>query len=84
MRGRAVLVTGGNSGLGFAAASALAAAGATVHLVCRNAQRGSAARDSIISSSSNDEYVPPCSVVVAVAALRFSPPSTPQCPPPCR
>lgn len=44
MEGRSVVVTGANSGIGFETARALAALGATVHLVCRNEARGEAAR----------------------------------------
>jgi hypothetical protein len=39
-KGKTVIVTGANAGLGFAAASALAAAGASVLMVCRSAERG--------------------------------------------
>lgn len=42
--GRVALVTGANSGLGFATASALAARGATVLLGCRDPRRGDDAR----------------------------------------
>jgi NAD(P)-dependent dehydrogenase (short-subunit alcohol dehydrogenase family) len=41
--GRSFLVTGANSGLGAATASALAAGGATVTLACRNTAKGQAA-----------------------------------------
>ena len=40
MRGRAVLVTGGTSGIGAAAAAAFTAAGARVMIVARGAERG--------------------------------------------
>ena len=40
---RCYLVTGANSGLGFATAEALVDRGATVHLACRNPERGAAA-----------------------------------------
>jgi dehydrogenase/reductase SDR family member 12 len=42
--GQTALITGANSGLGFAAARALATLGAKVVLLCRDARRGEAAR----------------------------------------
>jgi NAD(P)-dependent dehydrogenase (short-subunit alcohol dehydrogenase family) len=47
MVGKNALVTGANSGLGFASARALAELGATVIMVCRNERRGGTARDEI-------------------------------------
>ena len=49
LRGRTVLVTGSNSGLGKAAAISLARLGATVHLVVRNEDKGRAAMTEIRS-----------------------------------
>lgn len=47
MSGRSFLVTGANSGLGFAAAEALAARGGEVHMLCRSRERGERARDAL-------------------------------------
>jgi NAD(P)-dependent dehydrogenase (short-subunit alcohol dehydrogenase family) len=47
LAGKVVLVTGANSGLGFEAAKALAALGATVVLACRDAGRGAEALERI-------------------------------------
>jgi retinol dehydrogenase-14 len=47
MKDKIVLVTGANSGVGFAAARKLAELGATVALVCRDEGRGIAARNEI-------------------------------------
>lgn len=44
LRGKTVLITGANAGLGRAAAHALHALGATIILACRDAGRGEAAR----------------------------------------
>ena len=43
LQARVFIVTGGNAGLGYAAAKALACAGATVIIACRSAERGAAA-----------------------------------------
>jgi NAD(P)-dependent dehydrogenase (short-subunit alcohol dehydrogenase family) len=45
--GRTAVITGGNSGLGFAAAEALVAAGATVVIACRDAAKANAAAERI-------------------------------------
>ncbi|MBN1649194.1 MAG: SDR family oxidoreductase [Spirochaetales bacterium] len=47
MKGKTVIVTGANSGLGKATAAALAAQGATVIIACRSAERGEQARQEI-------------------------------------
>ena len=48
MRGRDVMVTGANAGLGLAVSEALLRRGATVHMVCRNRERGTAARAALL------------------------------------
>lgn len=51
--GRVCLVTGANSGIGRAAATALAARGAEVWLLCRDRARGEEAMDSIRTATAN-------------------------------
>ena len=53
LSGKTMIVTGANAGLGRVTAEALAKRGATVHLVCRNQERGLAARDEIVAVSKN-------------------------------
>ena len=52
--GRVALVTGANSGIGYEVALQLAARGATLVLLCRDAERGEAARARISEQTSND------------------------------
>jgi NAD(P)-dependent dehydrogenase (short-subunit alcohol dehydrogenase family) len=47
LTGRRMVVTGANSGLGLATSRALASRGARVVMVCRNPERGEAARDAL-------------------------------------
>ncbi|XP_072033637.1 dehydrogenase/reductase SDR family member 12-like [Amphiura filiformis] len=53
MSSQAFMITGANSGIGKAAAVALAKKGGTVHMVCRNTERGEAAKQEIIDDSGN-------------------------------
>lgn len=54
LAGRVFVVTGANAGLGLAATRALAARGAAVHMVCRSAERGAAARDTLATELGTD------------------------------
>lgn len=54
MKGKICMVTGANSGIGFAAAKGLAIKGADVVMVCRNRERGEEARREMIRQTGND------------------------------
>lgn len=51
--GKNCIVTGANSGIGFAAAEALASRGANVYMVCRNKEKGEKALSEIKSKTGN-------------------------------
>jgi NAD(P)-dependent dehydrogenase (short-subunit alcohol dehydrogenase family) len=51
LTGKAAIVTGGSKGLGFSMAAGLASAGASVMIVCRNAEEGIVAAEML-----RDEY----------------------------
>lgn len=55
MKGKVCVVTGANAGIGRETALGLAKMGATVVMVCRDAERGAAARKEISRLSSNDQ-----------------------------
>ncbi|CAM9430625.1 unnamed protein product, partial [Heterosigma akashiwo] len=48
---KTALVTGANSGIGYATAEGLAAKNAIVHMICRNEERGRAAQSQIIEAT---------------------------------
>ncbi|KEH26035.1 short-chain dehydrogenase/reductase [Medicago truncatula] len=75
--GKNCIVTGANSGIGYAAAEGLAQRGATVYLVCRNKERGEAALSQIQTKTGNQNvYLEICdlSSVTDIKSLasRFS------------
>lgn len=53
--GRTFLVTGANTGIGYATTEALAARGATVYMACRTEARARPARDQIAAATGNQE-----------------------------
>ncbi len=53
MKGKIVVITGANSGIGKATATALARKGATIYMVCRNRRRAEIARQEIIETTKN-------------------------------
>eukprot|EP00180_Rhodochaete_pulchella_P000159 Plantae.Rhodophyta-Rhodochaete_pulchella.ctg1105.p1 GENE.Plantae.Rhodophyta-Rhodochaete_pulchella.ctg1105~~Plantae.Rhodophyta-Rhodochaete_pulchella.ctg1105.p1 ORF type:complete len:358 (-),score=43.25 Plantae.Rhodophyta-Rhodochaete_pulchella.ctg1105:693-1658(-) len=53
LKDKEYMVTGANSGIGYFAALALASRGASVHMVCRNPDKGRTARDEIVKESGN-------------------------------
>jgi NAD(P)-dependent dehydrogenase (short-subunit alcohol dehydrogenase family) len=57
MSGKTVLITGASTGIGRAAAQALAEQGADLTLVSRDAERGEAARAEIVAASGNPRVV---------------------------
>lgn len=55
MKNKICIVTGANVGIGKATALGLANMGATVVMICRNAEKGKAARQEIIKTSGNQQ-----------------------------
>ncbi|XP_010915075.2 uncharacterized protein [Elaeis guineensis] len=53
MEGKNCMVTGANSGIGYATAEGLASRGATVYMVCRSKERGETALSKIQSTTGN-------------------------------
>ncbi|XP_043927612.1 dehydrogenase/reductase SDR family member 12 isoform X2 [Protopterus annectens] len=52
--GRSFMITGANSGIGKAVATAIAKRGGIVHMVCRNKDRAEEAKEEIVKESSNE------------------------------
>jgi NAD(P)-dependent dehydrogenase (short-subunit alcohol dehydrogenase family) len=73
MEGKVVIVTGSNSGIGKATASALAGMGATVVMAVRNRERGEMARAEITEETGNKSVsVMVCDVASRDSIKRFS------------
>ncbi|KAJ4951446.1 hypothetical protein NE237_028278 [Protea cynaroides] len=77
MEGKTCIVTGANSGIGFATAEGLASCGATIFMVCRSKERGEDALSKIQSKTGNPNvYLEICDLSsvseVKSLASRFS------------
>jgi protochlorophyllide reductase len=68
--GRVAIITGANSGLGFAAANALAQAGATIVLACRSAANAEQTRDRILAGSQTADVHVAVLDVASIASVR--------------
>ena len=70
MQGKICLVTGATSGIGKAAATALAAQGATVILGCRNRDKGEAVKQAIAASTGNHSLDLMVADLASIASIR--------------
>ena len=70
MRGRHCVVTGANSGLGYATCRELARASAIVWMICRNAARGEAARAKLLEEVAGADLRLVCLDVSDLGAIR--------------
>ncbi|KAL1219935.1 Short-chain dehydrogenase TIC 32 [Cardamine amara subsp. amara] len=73
IEGKNCVVTGANSGIGYAAAEGLASRGATVYMVCRNKERGQEALSKIQSSTGNQNvYLEVCDLSSVIEIKSFA------------
>src|ERR671935_479990 len=70
MRGRVCLITGANRGIGRATALELARLGATVVLLCRDAERCARAREEVRRESGNDKVTTVALDLASLASVR--------------
>lgn len=73
LRGRIVIVTGANQGLGLEASKELAARGCTLYMVCRSEERGRAAVEKVQASSGNkDVHLRLCDLASLASVRTFT------------
>ena len=70
MKGKVVLITGANAGIGKATAMELAQRGARVVLAARNPQKGASARDEIKAKTGNENVDLLLADLTSFAAVR--------------
>ncbi|KAI9022498.1 putative short-chain dehydrogenase [Hyaloraphidium curvatum] len=70
MSGKAVVVTGANSGLGYAASVAFAKLNADVHMVCRSKGKGDEAREKIVKETGNERVYLHLLDLSSIASIR--------------
>mmetsp|Transcript_72729 Transcript_72729/g.117971 ORF Transcript_72729/g.117971 Transcript_72729/m.117971 type:complete len:338 (+) Transcript_72729:126-1139(+) len=70
LSGKVHLITGSNCGIGFEAAKEVSRRKGTVHMLCRNAERGEAARLDIIAHSGNPQVYLHAVDVSSIASVR--------------
>ena len=71
MSGRAMAVTGANSGIGLEAARAFLLQNGHVHLICRDRERGEKARDQLIADYSSHTPSPPPSPLSSLPRVQL-------------
>ncbi|KAI6654854.1 Dehydrogenase/reductase SDR family member 12 [Oopsacas minuta] len=72
LTGRGYMITGSNSGIGYCVALNIARSGGTVHMVCRNEQRGVDAREKIKKETGNENvFLYVCDLSRTRDVLRF-------------
>ncbi len=72
LEGRSVMVTGANAGIGKAISLELCRRGARVHMVCRNPEKGEAAREQIALESGVEPELHICDVSSLASVREFA------------
>ena len=72
LEGRSVMVTGANAGIGKAISMELCRRGAFVHMVCRSADKGEAARDEIMLETGAEPELHICDVSSLASVREFT------------